>query len=117
MLAEAARLLRPGGRLVLSSLCRDADISQLWVESVAEFQVGLAGRSLPELERVDQSEMGRNFLNDAARILDLEEQGAFQFWESGDLEKLVREAGFTEVRSRRCLGSPPQAVLLSARRI
>jgi SAM-dependent methyltransferase len=53
LLAEIHRILRPGGRLVLSTLCRDADISRLYVESLAELQAGNAGGDLPELDQAD----------------------------------------------------------------
>ena len=117
VLAEVYRLLRPGGRLVVSSLCTDADISRLYVESLAEFQVGAAGADLPELRRVGLDRVARNFLNDAARILDLEEAGAFHFWEPDELAGIVARAGFGQIETRRSLGTPPQAVVLVARRL
>jgi hypothetical protein len=58
----------------------------------------------------------RNFLNDAAKILDLEEAGAFHFWEQADLANLVIDAGFSEVTNSSSLGSPPQAFVVSARK-
>jgi ubiquinone/menaquinone biosynthesis C-methylase UbiE/pimeloyl-ACP methyl ester carboxylesterase len=114
VLAEIHRMLRSGGRVVISTLCRDADISRLYAESYAELQVGYAGRDLPELQQSDVGRVARNFLNDAARILELEEDGAFHFWDPEELRALVADAGFVEVEVRRALGTPPQAVVLSA---
>jgi ubiquinone/menaquinone biosynthesis C-methylase UbiE/pimeloyl-ACP methyl ester carboxylesterase len=116
VLAEIHRILRPGGRLVVSTLCRDADISRLYAESFAEFQVGYVGADLPELDRSDLGRVARNFLNDASRILELEEEGAFHFWDPDELSELVSVAGFVGIETRRALGDPPQAVVLSAER-
>jgi ubiquinone/menaquinone biosynthesis C-methylase UbiE len=116
VLEEIHRVLRPGGRLVVSSLCRDADISRLYVESFAELQIGVTGRDLPELETGELGQVARSFLNDAARILELEDEGAFHFWDSEELRDLVSSAGFLEIDARKSLGRPPQAVVLSARK-
>jgi ubiquinone/menaquinone biosynthesis C-methylase UbiE/pimeloyl-ACP methyl ester carboxylesterase len=113
-LEEVFRILRPGGRLVVSSLCRDADISRLYVECFAEHQIGWTERDLPELREAELGTLARNFLNDAARILELEELGAFCFWDPGELAELVAKAGFVEIVTSSALGVPPQAVVVSA---
>jgi hypothetical protein len=59
----------------------------------------------------------RNFLNDASRVLELEDAGAFQFWEADELVELVTRYGFEKIDVRRTLGDPPQAILASALRI
>lgn len=106
-------LLRPGGRLVVSSLRLDADVSGLFTQGLRELRAGRARELFgPEGEReIDAA--ARSFLNDAARILDLEEEGAFRFWEPADFEALVRRAGFTRVRSRLAFGEPAQAVVVA----
>ena len=114
VLTEIYRLLKPGGRLVISSLCRDADISKLYVESVAELSLKTDDTGLPGFNRSKLANAARNFLNDAAKILDLEEAGAFHFWEQSDLVNLVIDAGFSDVTTRSSLGVPPQALVVSA---
>jgi ubiquinone/menaquinone biosynthesis C-methylase UbiE len=116
VLQDIYRVLRAGGRLVASSLCSDADISQLYVESVAEFRLGVAGSDLPGIEDAELSVVAQNFLNDAARILQLEESGMFRFCEASDLRDLVSNEGFSDVKVTTSLGSPPQALIVSATR-
>jgi SAM-dependent methyltransferase len=116
ILREIHRLLRPGGRLVASSLCSDADISLLYAESVAEFRLGVAGGDLPGIEDAELSVVAQNFLNDAARILQLEEAGKFRFWEEIELRDLVSNEGFIDVKVMTALGNPPQALIVSATR-
>jgi ubiquinone/menaquinone biosynthesis C-methylase UbiE len=114
VLREIRRLLRPGGRMVISSLRRDADFSRLYVENLTELQLGVARDELPDLKQVEIGPVSRSFLNDAARILELEEVGAFRFWDSDELEQLVAQAGFTAIKTDSALGTPPQALIVTA---
>jgi ubiquinone/menaquinone biosynthesis C-methylase UbiE len=116
LLAEARRILKPGGRLVLSSLRRDADISKIYRDGIAEMSREKVARLFgPELAHGLEDRL-RRFLNDGARILDLEERGYFRFWDEDELAAMVRNAGFSTVRAQRAFGWPPQAVVVSAER-
>ncbi len=108
------RMLRPSGRLVLSTLRKDADISRLFVEGVRELRSGRASELLGSVGETAVDESLRRFLNDAARILDLEEAGRFHFWDEVELQEMVRRAGFSSVRTSGGFGDPPQAIVLSA---
>ena len=116
LLAEIHRILKSNGRLVISTVLRDVDLSKIYIESLAELPsdrlVELFGASVADdIERVRQ-----DFLNDAARIIDLEEFGIFRFWDPPEFAEMVARAGFEDIRMERAFGSPPQAVVLQARR-
>jgi len=108
-------LLKPGGLIVLSNLRPDADISRIYQEGLSELCDGL-------VDGVDGSdpavlEAARSFLNDAARLVELEEDGRFHFFEEGELAELVADSGFAVESVERSFGDPPQAILLTARRV
>lgn len=112
VLEAIAHSLRPGGRLVVSSLKPDADISRIYQEGVAEFEAGVLAGETFGLAAEDVRRAGRSFLNAGARLVDLEEVGAFRFYDRAQLAKLVRKAGFRVLASEMAFGSPPQAVVV-----
>jgi SAM-dependent methyltransferase len=107
-------MLRPGGRLVVSTLRPDADVSKLYVEGAEELRAGQGAQLFEAAELAHVDDALRTFLNDMARVLDLEERGRFRFWDASDLARLVERAGFRRVRTRPSFGDPPQAIVLSA---
>jgi SAM-dependent methyltransferase len=117
LIEEAFRLLKPGGRLVVSSLRRDADVSSLYADGMSEFSTQTARQRIGGQHLVDDfDELAQSFLNDASKILDLEEQGSFRFWDAGELVSLLRESGFVRTSSLPQFGDPPQAVIASGTR-
>jgi ubiquinone/menaquinone biosynthesis C-methylase UbiE len=116
LLSEAIELLRPGGRLVLSSLRRDADISRIYVDGISELPPDRVREHFGETAVEDFDRLQRQFLNDAARLIDFEEAGHFRFWDADELERAVTKAGFVDVCSKAVFGEPPQAVVVGARR-
>ncbi len=113
-LAEAQRLLKPGGRLVVSSLRRDADISKIYRDGIAEMSSEKVGRLFGAEIAGGIEDRLRRFLNDGARILDLEERGHFRFWDEDELGAMVCAAGFSSIETERAFGDPPQAVVVAA---
>jgi len=113
-LREVRRLHRPGGRLVLSALKMDADISKLFVNGVMELKGSRLIRDHSDGSPEVEGRLFRNFLNDASQILNFEEEGRFRFWEAADFAELIRSAGFVDIRFWHDLGDPPQAIVVSA---
>jgi ubiquinone/menaquinone biosynthesis C-methylase UbiE len=114
LLREARRLLRPGGRLVLSTLRRDADISRIYRDVSSELHAGRALELLGEDAARHLDSSLHEFLNEAARLLDLEEEGIFHFWDADELVTHLRAAGFRDVATEAVFGDPPQAIVASA---
>jgi len=114
LLTEILSLLRPSGRMVLSVLRRDADTSKICVNGMNELRTG---QGLVSFGRSRESEINRSlgiFINNAARLLDLEEQGVFRFWDKGELEAAVLTSGFIEISTTSSFGDPAQAWIITA---
>jgi ubiquinone/menaquinone biosynthesis C-methylase UbiE len=113
LLQEVHRILEPGGRLVLSSLRPDADMSKLYIEGIRELRLGRARDYFGKDKERVIDESAREYLNQASRLLDLEEKGFFKFWRRKELVSLVREAGFRDLTVSLHLGDPAQAIVIS----
>jgi ubiquinone/menaquinone biosynthesis C-methylase UbiE len=116
VLAEAFRLLRPGGRLVVSSMRRDADTSKLF-QSLLEFLVDAPAEALGgESRRQVLVAAAREFLGHASDLFRMEEEGLFRFYGREELADMLRAAGFDDVVLLDAFGEPPQAVVAACRR-
>jgi hypothetical protein len=71
----------------------------------------LAGRSRREL-----LDSARHFVDHAAELFRLEEEGLFRFYDAARLVDLVQRRGFVDARVERSFGSPPQAVVVTCRK-
>jgi ubiquinone/menaquinone biosynthesis C-methylase UbiE len=111
LIGEAFRVLRPGGRFVLSALRPDADTSRIFVEGAEELRRGRALEVFGEMESASLEESFRSFLNDAARLLELEERGVFHFWPEEEISNLLKQGGFSRIRVHHGFGTPPQALI------
>jgi len=111
LLQEMLGLLRPGGRIVVSTPMRDADLSKIYVEGIAELQQDRVRETFGDQAAGSFGALQRDFLNAGARLLQLEEDGYFTFWDADELEDLLRDAGFSSVSSRTAFGDPPQVAM------
>ncbi len=113
---EFFRMLRPGGVLVISGMKPDADMSRIYMRLIERL------RSADDLEipegftREDLLASARTFLNKAAGIIQLEEEGAFEFLPGERLADIMASVGFTEIRVVESFGDPPQATVLRGTR-
>lgn len=111
---EVARILRPGGRFVVSGLQKDADVSRIFRAGLDELSSKTAKPHFDLREVRDLPRLSREFLSDAARLMDLEEEGVFDFKEPDEVCSMLREAGFKEVSKSVSFGRPPQAFILTS---
>ncbi|MCO4769315.1 MAG: methyltransferase domain-containing protein [Deltaproteobacteria bacterium] len=110
-LSEVRRILVPGGRVVVSSMRRDADSSQLFHDLLEWFQTAPDAELTGQWTRDQLAESAHKFIDQAAELLRLEEEGVFRFYDQAELEDTLRRSGFTGVHSETGFGDPSQAVV------
>jgi ubiquinone/menaquinone biosynthesis C-methylase UbiE/dienelactone hydrolase len=110
-LDEVRRVLVPGGRLVVSSMRRDADSSKLFHDLLEWFGKAPASELGDRWSREELMGATRSFLDQAAELLRLEEEGVFRFYDAAELEGVLRRAGFDHVGVQTGFGRPSQAVI------
>jgi ubiquinone/menaquinone biosynthesis C-methylase UbiE len=116
LLREFYRVLAPGGRLVVSSLRKDADLSNLFVQGVADLRERWDTDWPTRASGATFEDATRAYLNEASRLFDLEETGQFVFWDKVQLRTMLASAGFVDVECGEAFGDPPQATFASASR-
>lgn len=116
LVQEVRRILEHRGRIVLSALHRDSDVSLLYSDGLIEYATSEARRNLVGNETASFNDVVREFLNDGARLMSLEERGEFRFWDATELRELLLASGFRVLDMRRSLGDPAQAIVCFAER-
>jgi ubiquinone/menaquinone biosynthesis C-methylase UbiE len=116
LLPEMYRIVAPGGRVVVSSLRRDADMSKLFVDAIPHLREKWSRDLATWAGGVPFETAIRAYLNEASRLLDFEESGQFTFWDGTQLERMLRRAGFIEIEVNEAFGSPPQAIVVSGQK-
>ena len=96
---------------MLSALRPDADTSRIFVEGAEELRRGRALEVFGQAESASLEDSFRSFLNDAARLLELEERGVFHFWPEDEIAKLLKQGGFRRIRVQQGFGTPAQALI------
>lgn len=92
-LAELVRLLKPKGRIVVTSLKPFADLSEVYRNFV---RVAESQREIEE---------ARKLLNNAGRLKAKEAEGIYHFFSEEELTDLLRGAGMHEVETFRSFGN------------
>lgn len=116
LLVELHRVVRPGGRLVLSSMRRDADTSRLFLSLVELLESLPPEHFESEAERRARLDAARGFHSRGAELFRLEEEGTFRFYDEGELVTMLLAAGFEDPRVSYSFGAPAQAVVVTCSR-
>lgn len=113
-LVEIRRIIRPGGRLVLSSMRPDTDASGLFTRLLDKIEALPAEALPPQWPKARILDSMRSFLNDAQALVELEEAGTFDFFDPKKLDALLEEAGWESAGFRPSFGDPPQGYVVTA---
>lgn len=116
LLVELHRVVRPQGRLVLSSMRRDADTSRLFLSLVELLESLPPEHFASEAERRERLDAARGFHSRGAELFRLEEEGTFRFYDAGELVTMLLAAGFEDPRVSYSFGTPAQAVVVTCSR-
>jgi ubiquinone/menaquinone biosynthesis C-methylase UbiE len=116
-LSEIRRVLRPGGRLLMSTMRRDADSSRVFLDLVEHFERGEGLAGTDEATRQSLLAAARRFLDRAADLFRAEEEGLYRFWDAEAFKDLAQRAGFGHITITPSFGDPSQAVILHATRM
>lgn len=107
--------LPPGARVVASTIRPDADLSKVVTQLLEDLSFGrvppIAGMTL-----ADSIDAVRDYVNSAAWLLRLEEEGTFRFYDEVAFRGLFENAGFVVDHTQPSFGPPYQAWVLRAYR-
>jgi ubiquinone/menaquinone biosynthesis C-methylase UbiE len=109
---EFYRMLKPGGRLLVSSMKPDSDISLIFTDYIHEIQkVDTADTGIKDQE--ENLIAARAMLNEAAALFELEEDGYFKFYSEKELVAMFKNAGFVNIKVTLSMGKPEQVVIVT----
>jgi len=108
-LLEFERILKPGGRLVISTFRPDVDMSRIYTRLIQKIESDPRYLTPNEMAREDFLNAVRAFANSAAFLIQLEEEGSFKFFSREELRNLLEEAGFKNILLSDSFGEPHQA--------
>jgi len=113
---EFYRMLKPGGRLLVSSMKPDSDVSLIFTDYIYKIKKF----DMEDTEIKDQ-EMNliaaRAMLNEAASLFELEEDGYFKFYSEIELVSMFKNAGFENIKVMSSFGKPGQAVIITGEKL
>ena len=109
LLREFHRVLRPGGRIVMSSMLPDTDMSKIYQRLLRRIETDPNLPLPPGMDRSTFADEMRHFLSAAAFLFMLAEEGQFAFFSREEMCNLAERAGFRRVESHLSFGEPAQA--------
>ncbi len=110
MVEEIYRILKPGGIIVASTMRKDSDFSRIFKKTLQAIE----SRTDRSSEKETLLNQVRSFVNEAAQLWRLTEEGIFQFFTADEFKLLFELAGFHDINLTRGYGDPEQAIIIRA---
>jgi ubiquinone/menaquinone biosynthesis C-methylase UbiE len=110
-LNEFFRILKPGGRIVISSLKPDTDMSKPIHELIEKIKTA---EHLPYFQDKKRDELimaVQSYINSAAYLTDLEEERLFKFYSAKELSELLVDCRFKNIQVHETFGQPAQGLI------
>jgi ubiquinone/menaquinone biosynthesis C-methylase UbiE len=108
-LGEFYRILKAGGKMVISTFRPDVDMSRIYTNLILKIENDPDYVPPNGKDKEDFLKAVRSFANSAAFLLHLEEEGHFKFFSRAELKELLESARFERVEFYDSFGYPPQA--------
>jgi len=112
-LHRLARHLPAGARIVASTIRPDADLSTEYSDLFDDIATGQIEAPYG-YEKKQFQQAVRDYLNSAAWLMRLTEEGTFHLFEEDEFVKLFEASGFTVNKVIKTFGAPPRAIVLEA---
>lgn len=110
-LKECLRVLKPGGRIIVSSMKPDTDMSKPVYALREKIQTSDYLPYFQNKKRDDLLKSVQVYINSAASLTDLEEEKHFKFFNKNELIELMTSSGFHNIQLYETFGDPPQAII------
>jgi ubiquinone/menaquinone biosynthesis C-methylase UbiE/dienelactone hydrolase len=110
-LNECFRVLKPGGKIVVSSLKPDIDMSKPIQELIQKIKTAEELRYFQDKDRAQIMRAVQIYINSAAYLLDLEEEKVFRFYNADELKELLACSRFKNIQLHETFGQPAQGVI------
>ena len=107
---EFVRCLKPGGRLVISTMRPDADLSTMYKKTL---QAVSQTDQYTEVEKLRLLKSIRRLANSVAFLLTLVEECQFRFFSKDEMLDFAYSNNLKNVELKESYGNPPQAYIMT----
>lgn len=110
-LSEFVRCLKPGGRIVYSSMMPDVDTSRVYQKALKKLQSNQPLELPAGHTRESLVESIRAHINSGARLLQMAEEMQFNFFSKEEMQRLGERSGLSRIEVFPAFGDRPQATI------